>query len=70
MGSHLHLFRYCAGMKPNRSIPVSTVIPRPRTTVPGDPAGRPSDLLQRCFDASAPNRRWVADITYVATSAG
>ena len=29
---------------------------RPRTTVPGDPAGRPSDLLQRCFDAPAPNR--------------
>ena len=26
---------------------------RPRTTVPGDPAGRPSDLLQRCFDAAA-----------------
>ena len=43
---------------------------RPRTTVPGDPAGRPSDLLQRCFDAPAPNRRWVADITYVMTFSG
>ena len=32
---------------------------RPRTTVPGDPAGRPSDLLGRCFGASAPNRRWL-----------
>jgi putative transposase len=42
----------------------------PRTTVPGDPADRPSDLLDRCFDAVAPNRRWVADITYVDTSAG
>jgi putative transposase len=44
---------------------------RPRTTVPG-PAGqeRPSDLLERDFTASAPNRRWVADITYVETSAG
>jgi len=41
---------------------------RPRTTVPGDPAGRPSDLLERCFDAPAPNRRWVADITYVLQS--
>jgi putative transposase len=43
---------------------------RPRNTQPGDPAQRPSDLLQRCFDAAAPNRRWVADITYVLTAAG
>jgi len=43
---------------------------RPRTTVPGDPTGRPSDLLRRCFDAPAPNRRWVADITYVLTFSG
>ena len=43
---------------------------RPRTTVPGDPAGRPSDLLGRCFTAPAPNRRWVADITYVMTFSG
>ena len=44
---------------------------RPRTTVPG-PAGqeRPSDLLERDFTAPAPNRRWVADITYIETSAG
>jgi putative transposase len=44
---------------------------RPRTTVPG-PAGRarPSDLLERNFTAAAPNRRWVADITYIETSAG
>jgi putative transposase len=43
---------------------------RPHTTVPGDPADRPADLLERCFDAYAPNRRWVADITYVLTVAG
>jgi putative transposase len=43
---------------------------RPRTTLPGDPADRPRDLLERCFDAPAPNRRWVADITYVLTLAG
>jgi putative transposase len=43
---------------------------KPRTTVPGDPADRPSDLLDRCFDAVAPNRRWVADITYVDTWRG
>src|SRR5277367_6991282 len=44
---------------------------RPRTTVPG-PAGqeRPSDLLERDFTAPSPNRRWVADITYIETSAG
>ena len=44
---------------------------RPRTTMPG-PAGqeRPSDLLGRDFTALAPNRRWVADITYVVTAAG
>ena len=38
---------------------------RPRTTVPGDPAGMPQDLLERGFYGTAPNRRWVADITYV-----
>jgi transposase InsO family protein len=43
---------------------------RPPTTLPGDPEDRPSDLLERCFDAAAPNRRWVADITYVTTVAG
>jgi len=43
---------------------------RPPTTLPGDPADRPSDLLGRCFDAAAPNRRWVADITYVQTFSG
>ena len=36
---------------------------RPRTTVPEEAAELPSDLLERCFDAWAPNRRWVADIT-------
>ena len=40
---------------------------RPRTTLPSDPADRPSDLLERCFSAPAPNHRWVADITYVRT---
>jgi putative transposase len=44
---------------------------KPRTTVPA-PAGqpRPSDLLERDFTATAPGRRWVADITYVDTAAG
>lgn len=44
---------------------------KPRTTVPA-PAGteRPSDLLDRDFTADAPNRKWVADITYVETLRG
>jgi putative transposase len=43
---------------------------RPPTTLPGDPADRPSDLMDRDFHAVAPNRRWVADITYVHTRSG
>jgi len=38
---------------------------RPRTTVPEETAVLPSDLLDRHFGAMEPNRRWVADITYV-----
>ena len=38
---------------------------RPRTTVPEETAALPSDLLDRHFGAMEPNRRWVADITYV-----
>jgi putative transposase len=42
-----------------------------RTTIPADIVGeRPRDLLDRDFTAEAPNRRWVADITYVATWTG
>jgi putative transposase len=43
---------------------------KPRTTVPAAGAGRPADLLERDFTAPAPNRRWVADITYVPTACG
>ena len=41
-----------------------------RTTIPGDVALRPGDLVDRQFHASAPNELWVADITYVATWSG
>jgi putative transposase len=41
-----------------------------RTTAPAPVAARPGDLLERDFTAPAPNRRWVADITYVATWSG
>jgi putative transposase len=45
---------------------------RIRTTVPGKGPGheRAADLLKRDFTAAAPNRRWVADFTHVATLAG
>lgn len=43
---------------------------RPKTTTPGDAVARPPDLLDRDFTAPAPNRRWVADITYVRLLSG
>jgi putative transposase len=43
---------------------------RPRTTLPAGAGDRPGDLLERDFDAEAPNQRWVADITYVETVVG
>ena len=43
---------------------------KPRTTVPDAGGQRPADLLERDFTAPAPNRRWVADITYVDTACG
>lgn len=41
-----------------------------RTTVSEERADRPADLVQRKFVADAPDRLWVADITYVPTWAG
>jgi putative transposase len=41
-----------------------------RTTVPAQLAERPADLVKRSFSAPAPNRLWVADLTYVSTWAG
>jgi putative transposase len=41
-----------------------------RTTTPAPAADRPADLVCRQFSAPAPNRLWVADLTYVATWAG
>ena len=43
---------------------------KPRTTVPDTAGQRPADLLERDFTAPAPNRRWVADITYVPAACG
>ena len=40
------------------------------TTVASDGADRPRDLVDRQFRAAAPNRLWVADLTYVRTWSG
>ena len=41
-----------------------------RTTKPAPESERPTDLVERVFTASAPDRLWVADLTYVWTRAG
>lgn len=43
---------------------------RKRTTVAADLDERPADLVDRNFRAPAPNRLWVADLTYVSTWSG
>jgi len=40
------------------------------TTIPGELAERPMDLVERTFTASRPNELWVSDLTYVATWRG
>ena len=42
----------------------------PRTTIPGTGPDTRPDLLERHFTAPAPDRVWVADITYCRTFAG
>jgi putative transposase len=41
-----------------------------RTTTGDEALTRPADLVERQFGAPAPNRLWVADLTYVKTHAG
>lgn len=43
---------------------------RVRTTRPAVVEQRPADLVERVFAAAAPDRLWVADLTYVWTRAG
>jgi putative transposase len=43
---------------------------RIRTTHPAAVSQRPADLVNRTFAAAAPNRLWVADLTYVWTRTG
>ena len=40
------------------------------TTISDENQHRPSDLVERQFVAPAPNRLWVADLTYVKTPLG
>jgi transposase InsO family protein len=40
------------------------------TTIPGEEASRPLDLVDRDFQVSRPNELWVSDLTYVATWRG
>jgi putative transposase len=41
-----------------------------RTTIADDSLLRPADLVDRDFTATAPNRLWLADLTYVKTNTG
>ena len=41
-----------------------------KTTISDDQSARPRDLVERTFTAPAPNRLWVADLTYVKTHVG
>jgi putative transposase len=41
-----------------------------RTTLPDSVSDRPADLVARQFRAAAPDRLWVADLTYVKTHSG
>jgi putative transposase len=43
---------------------------RARTTFPAPVTERPADLVERMFTADAPDRLWVADLTYVWTRSG
>jgi transposase InsO family protein len=43
---------------------------RRRTTIAGEAATRPADLVERHFVADAPNRLWVCDLTYLKTLEG
>ena len=42
----------------------------PRTTIPAPATAHPDDLVERDFTAGAPDRLWVADITYIRTCSG
>jgi putative transposase len=47
-----------------------TRLKRVRTTTSAPGSQRPADLVERVFTATAPDRLWVADLTYVWTPGG
>jgi putative transposase len=55
-----------------RQMGIEGVSPRsvPTTTISGDSEAAAPDLVDRDFEADAPDELWVADITYVPTSVG
>jgi putative transposase len=55
----------CALMKANGIVGAKRRGKPWRTTKPGPEAARRPDLVQRDFSAEAPNRLWVADISYL-----
>lgn len=67
-----HLVARCTVQRLMREMGIAGVIRgrRVRTTYPAAVEHRPDDLVQRRFEADAPDQPWVADITYVATWAG
>ena len=58
------------GHQPENVRSARDVSPRSKTTISGEVAGRPADLVNRAFVAPQPNALWVADLTYVATWRG
>ena len=49
---------------------MATIASKPPAAPQSPGAARPADLVQRRFAPPAPNRLWVADLTYVSTWSG
>jgi putative transposase len=67
-----HRVARCTVQRLMRDLGISGAVrgkPR-RTTWPCEVTERPADLVERRFAAPAPNRLWVADLTYVRTWSG
>ena len=67
-----HTIARCTGAWLMRELGIRGVQPGRRqfTTHPDKTADRPPDLVKRDFIATAPNKLWLADITYCSTWQG